>query len=258
MFIFNLACKKFMLNQLFSVPRLFHLSKLLSTSFSSTEYILNSVDKNEYIKYKFPNEIKIKNLVDIKRQQFDSSFTIIPDIVSVDEESRLINEIEKSLKRLRYQHDHWDDAIHGYRETEIMSWKDQKNTNVIQRLRNKVFANESITEQMQRVHVLDLCDDGYVKPHIDSIRFCGNIIAGLSLLSDSVMRLADENYPDTYVVYALLPRRSLYIMKNSVRYQYTHEILSDGAPSVFNDKQIVRKRRVSIVMRNEPPVEAMK
>uniref|UniRef100_A0A2S2NLJ5 Putative alpha-ketoglutarate-dependent dioxygenase ABH7 n=1 Tax=Schizaphis graminum TaxID=13262 RepID=A0A2S2NLJ5_SCHGA len=258
MFIMNLSCKKFILNQLFSVPRLFHLSKLFSTSFSSIEHILNSIDKSEYVRYKFPNEIKIKNVVDTKRQQFDSSFTIIPDIVSVDEESQLIDEIEKSLKRLRYQHDHWDDAIHGYRETEIMTWKDQNNTNVMQRLRNRVFADESITEQMKRVHVLDLCDNGYVKPHIDSIRFCGNIIAGLSLLSDSVMRLADENYPDTYVVYALLPRRSLYIMKDTVRYKYTHEILSDGAPTVFNDKQIVRKRRVSIVMRNEPPVEAMK
>lgn len=48
------------------------------------------------------------------------------------------------------------------------------------------------------------------------------------------------------------------INRDSVRYQYTHEILSDGAPSVFSDKQILRKRRVSIVMRNEPPVEAIK
>lgn len=28
----------------------------------------------------------------------------------MDEESRLVEEIEKSLKRLRYQHDHWDDV----------------------------------------------------------------------------------------------------------------------------------------------------
>ncbi|CAI6359739.1 unnamed protein product [Macrosiphum euphorbiae] len=255
MFTGNLACKEIVLNQLFSASRLFHFNKLFSKSSSSIEHILKSIDKSEYVRYKFPK--CINNLVDIKQQQFDSSFTIVPDIVSVDEESRLIDEIEKSLKRLRYQHDHWDDAIHGYRETEIIKWKDQNNSNVIQKLRNRVFA-ESVTEQMQRVHVLDLCDKGYVKPHIDSIRFCGNIIAGLSLLSDSVMRLADEKHPDTYVVYALLPRRSLYIMKDSARYQYTHEILSDGAASVFNDRQIVRERRVSIVMRNEPPVEAVK
>lgn len=44
-------------------------------------------------------------------------------------------------------------------------------------------------------------------------QFCGNIIGGLSLLSDSVMRLVDENHSDGFTVYALLPRRSLYIMK---------------------------------------------
>lgn len=47
----------------------------------------------------------------------------------------------------------------------------------------------------------------------------------------------------------------LYFYRDDARYQYTHEILSDGAPSVFNDRQIVRQRRVSIVMRNEPPAD---
>lgn len=40
----------------------------------------------------------------------------------------------------------------------------------MQELRNKVFANGSTSEPMQRVHVLDLCENGYVKPHIDSVR----------------------------------------------------------------------------------------
>lgn len=48
------------------------------------------------------------------------------------------------------------------------------------------------------------------------------------------------------------------INRNNVRYQYTHEILNDGVPSVFSDRCIVRKRRISIVMRNEPPVDVMK
>jgi len=108
MFTVNLACKEFVLNQPFSASRLFHLNKLVSTSSSSIEHILKSVNKNEFVRYKFPK--CINNSVDIKRQQFDSSFTIVPDIVSVEEELRLIDEIEKSLKRLRYQHDHWDDV----------------------------------------------------------------------------------------------------------------------------------------------------
>lgn len=48
------------------------------------------------------------------------------------------------------------------------------------------------------------------------------------------------------------------INRNNVRYQYTHEILSDGVPSVFSNRCIVRQRRISIVMRNEPPVDVMK
>lgn len=61
-------------------------------------------------------------------------------------------------------------AIHGYRETEITTWKDPNNSNVMQELRNRVFSHESTTEPMQRVHVLDLCESGYIKPHIDSVR----------------------------------------------------------------------------------------
>jgi len=108
MFTGNLACKEIVLNPLFSASRLFHFNKLFSKASSPIENILKSVHKSEYVRYEFPK--CINNLVDIKQQQFDSSFTIIPDIVSIDEESRLIDEIEKSLKRLRYQHDHWDDV----------------------------------------------------------------------------------------------------------------------------------------------------
>lgn len=108
MFSMNLTCKEFVLLQRF--PTLLSpFSKLFSVSSqSTTERNVSSVNKSEYIRYKFP-EIK-KDLVDVKQQDFDSSFSIIPDVISVDEELQLISEIEKSLKRLHYQHDHWDDV----------------------------------------------------------------------------------------------------------------------------------------------------
>ena len=28
------------------------------------------------------------------------------------------------------------------------------------------------------MHILDLHEDGYIKPHVDAVRFCGNTIAG--------------------------------------------------------------------------------
>lgn len=91
------------------------------------------------------------------------------------------------------------------------------------------------------VHVLDLDKEGYIKPHIDSVKvcvklfvqyhssvictlflfsmtvaffcqFCGSTIAGLSLLSDSIMRLVPENNSTDWVD-LLLSRRSLYILR---------------------------------------------
>lgn len=81
-------------------------------SFSCTQHIVTSVSKNEYIRFSFPKHFEQKNVIDIK-QKFNSSFTIIPNIVSEDEELQLTDEIEKSLKRLRYQYDHWDN-VHKY------------------------------------------------------------------------------------------------------------------------------------------------
>ena len=56
-------------------------------------------------------------------------------------------------------------AIHGYRETEKPTWN-KENDCVINRLRNFAFS----TTTMQHVHVLDLAENGHIKPHLDSIK----------------------------------------------------------------------------------------
>lgn len=40
---------------------------------------------------------------------------VIENFVTEIEEQRLCAEAEKSMKRMRYQYDHWDNAIQGYR-----------------------------------------------------------------------------------------------------------------------------------------------
>ena len=52
----------------------------------------------------------------------------------------------------------------------------------------------------------------YIKPHIDSVKFCGGVIAGVSLLSSSVMKLMHHEDVSRWIM-ALLPPRSLYIMR---------------------------------------------
>ncbi|XP_046991552.1 alpha-ketoglutarate-dependent dioxygenase alkB homolog 7, mitochondrial isoform X1 [Schistocerca americana] len=172
---------------------------------------------------------------------------VIEDFVTEGEEKSLFEEVEPYMKRLRYEFDHWDDAIHGYRETERSNWN-AANSVIIQRVREAAFPPG--TPQLSLVHVLDLAEDGFIKAHVDSVRFCGNTIAGLSLLSDCVMRLVHTE-DKSAIVDVLLRRRSLYIMKDIARYDFTHEVLGKKN-SKFRNQEIVRGRRLSVICRNEP------
>lgn len=58
-------------------------------------------------------------------------------------------------------------AIKSYKETEKSQWNDS-NSKVLERLRNIAFSDKS--SLIRSVHVLDLSKDGYIKPHIDSVR----------------------------------------------------------------------------------------
>eukprot|EP00058_Branchiostoma_floridae_P017143 XP_002602631.1 hypothetical protein BRAFLDRAFT_266169 [Branchiostoma floridae] len=172
------------------------------------------------------------------------------NFISEEEEEILFKEVEPKLKRiLRYEFDHWDDAIHGYREIERSDWSEQSQP-ILQRLRRLAFPPG--VAQLHLVHVLDLAKEGWIKPHVDSVKFAGNTIAGLSLLSPSVMRLVHSDNK-AWVADVLLKPRSLYIMRDAMRYDYTHEILK-AEESKFRGEEVPRNRRVSVICRNEPPV----
>lgn len=219
--------------------------------------------------------------MDIKNEVL-RDMILIEDFVNESEEEKLCAEVQKAMRRMRYQYDHWDDAIHGYREMEKLDWWPE-NDQVFQRVRNKAF----VANVLPHVHILDLAADGIIKPHVDSSRYCGSTIAGISLLTDCIMRLKrvdetkykqnpigndtlalnqqkeeenkrganhtnekDESNEFNYSVDVLLKRRSLYIMKDSARYKFSHEVLPSKA--TFLGKEIVKDRRISIICRNQP------
>ncbi|KTF82443.1 hypothetical protein cypCar_00026363 [Cyprinus carpio] len=169
------------------------------------------------------------------------------NFISEEEENVLFKEVETGLRKKRYEFDHWDDAIHGYRETERLQWGVTCES-VLRRVRAVAFPEDS--PLLGPVHVLDLDKDGYIKPHIDSVKFCGSTIAGLSLLSDSVMRLTPENKSTDWVD-LLLSRRSLYILRDDARFKFTHGILKDEE-SFFSGQKVPRHRRISVICRNLP------
>ncbi|CAL9693918.1 unnamed protein product [Knipowitschia caucasica] len=51
-------------------------------------------------------------------QQLGSQVEVRPNFITEQEEAALVKELEPGLKRKRYEFDHWDNAIHGYRATD--------------------------------------------------------------------------------------------------------------------------------------------
>lgn len=180
-------------------------------------------------------------------QKLSSQVEVRTDFITEEEEAAFLRELDPGLKKKRYEFDHWDDAIHGYRETERLRWG-AACEEILNRVRSTAFPEGS--QLLGPVHVIDLDKTGYIKPHIDSVKFCGSTIAGLSLLSDSIMRLVKEDTPSEWLD-LLLSRRSLYILRDQARYKFTHEILKDEE-SVFNGQRVPRQRRVSVICRNLP------
>ncbi|KAM3719926.1 Alpha-ketoglutarate-dependent dioxygenase alkB [Dirofilaria immitis] len=174
--------------------------------------------------------------------------TVTPNFITEQEEASLLDEINPHMKRMRYEKSHWDDAIHLYREREQLNWKIE-NEAVLNRVRKQSFKEGD--KQLLFVHILDLHEDGIIKPHIDSIRYCGDVIAGLSLLSDAVMRLRHKDRKDQLIFDLFLQRKSLYRMSEFSRYEFYHEVLGK-AESYFMGKLIPRSRRISIIFRDLP------
>uniref|UniRef100_A0A0R3RRN8 2OG-FeII_Oxy_2 domain-containing protein n=1 Tax=Elaeophora elaphi TaxID=1147741 RepID=A0A0R3RRN8_9BILA len=173
---------------------------------------------------------------------------VIPNFVTEQEEASLLDEVNPHMKRMRYEKSHWDDAIHLYREREQLKWK-KENETILNRMRKYSFKEGD--KQLLFVHILDLHEDGVIKPHIDSVRYCGDVITGLSLLSDAVMRLRHKDQKDQLIVDLFLQRRSLYRMGEFSRYEFYHEVLGK-TESRFMGKPVPRSRRISIVCRDLP------
>ncbi|XP_046862521.1 alpha-ketoglutarate-dependent dioxygenase alkB homolog 7, mitochondrial-like [Xenia sp. Carnegie-2017] len=180
-------------------------------------------------------------------KQFSEQFMIFDDFVSENEEQLLYEEARPILETKHYQKEHWDDAIHGYRESEKQNWTEDSMM-VFKRMKEVAFDSDQVL--LPYVHILDLDSKGFIKPHIDSVKFCGSTIAGLSLLSPSIMRFCHEDAKHINVD-ALLPRRSLYICRKLIRYEYTHEILPPEQ-SIWDGSLIERSRRISLILRCEP------
>eukprot|EP00577_Skeletonema_sp_RCC1716_P022291 CAMPEP_0113429616 /NCGR_PEP_ID=MMETSP0013_2-20120614/32539_1 /TAXON_ID=2843 ORGANISM="Skeletonema costatum, Strain 1716" /NCGR_SAMPLE_ID=MMETSP0013_2 /ASSEMBLY_ACC=CAM_ASM_000158 /LENGTH=216 /DNA_ID=CAMNT_0000318339 /DNA_START=51 /DNA_END=698 /DNA_ORIENTATION=+ /assembly_acc=CAM_ASM_000158 len=177
---------------------------------------------------------------------YDNSAVVYPGFLSDEEGQSLVKEVSKRMKRRRFEDGHWDSVISKYREIELATPHEVDNESTIdvpqyaqtiQRTRDilKSYVSPQLTNHMKWLpcHAIDLSKNGRLDAHVDSVKFSGEIVAGISLLSDSIMRLrpakgewiddaSDESsggYVDLY-----LPKLSLYCLHGMSRFHYSHEL----------------------------------
>ena len=215
---------------------------------------------------------------------------IIPEAVTVVQATSLVEELDPVLKRRRYERNHWDQVIIGYKEVERPVWNVPMNVETIANVRRQVDAlvrtgstavsSADRTLDWLPVHFIDLAPDGYITPHVDSTKFSGDIVCGLSLLSPSVMTLTHESdipvlregEKRTHCVAAaaglrtstsprlFLSPRSLYVLSGDARFKFAHSIARNHACEqpernkqaeiVFGLKGASKGRRISLIFRD--------
>lgn len=163
------------------------------------------------------------------------------DAVTVEEESALVKDIERWFVRKRYDSGHFDKVITQYREIQKpLNRFCEENQRVLLRVRDMGFPSST---DLLPVHILDLAADGEIGPHVDHIEYSGRAIVGLSLLTNVVMTLRHQR--SDAVAHFVLPRRSLYIMADEARYNWSHAI-----------GRQTKGRRVSLIFRDRAENEA--
>jgi alkylated DNA repair protein alkB homolog 7 len=161
---------------------------------------------------------------------------------------------------MRYQNNHWDFAIQGFKEIELLdeSTLHPVSQTALKKTRQFILSQHlHIESTFLPCHVIDLSLNGMLRPHVDSVRFSGGLVAGVSLISPSIMRLKPavdaHRDPQEGIVDLLLPKLSLYVLTGVSRYNYTHELLESGAyfeDENGNKRRIERKSRVSVIFRD--------
>ena len=227
-----------------------------------------------------------------------NSALVYPDFISTTEASTLEEDAMKRMQRTRFQKGHWDAVIQNYKEVELLasahvpeqssSFKNQMSQVsllAMERVRDHISQthffpnanananmvstpytsldneNERHTLEWLNCHAIYLKKEGLLTAHVDSIKFSGDVVAGVSLLSSSIMRLrpassselarrdgtdgdddddlclegkedtdgggdiSSKAIMDAGYVDLYLPPRSLYVLSGVSRYMYTHEIL---------------------------------
>jgi len=157
---------------------------------------------------------------------------------------------------------HFDGVIEGYREMVVRNgmWgNDERLRGIMQRLYDLVpKPSTSMTEKESPpshvlLHILHLSSKGAIYPHVDNLEASGPTIVGLSLGGERVMKFkkvregsSGTNVPDEFDV--LLEPGSVYVQKDPLRTEYTHEL---PRMAVWDGQEVGGSQRLSLMLRDK-------
>ncbi|WVR05643.1 hypothetical protein IAU60_002665 [Kwoniella sp. DSM 27419] len=163
-----------------------------------------------------------------------------------------------------FEEGHYDSVIHQYRETLLSSLPPSPEpilTTTLARLYALLpdmppIHPVSLPPQGTLTHLLHLAPDGEILPHVDNLEASGSVICGVSLGAERTLRLqrkgdgpgeAEEGWD------VRLPSGSVYLQRDSIRYQYEHSILPYSSQgSIWDGSRLDRGHRISIMIRDAP------
>ncbi len=238
-------------------------------------------------------------------ESFDPASAVVYDsFISPSQGDVLIRDIMNIMKRKRFERGHWDAVITQYKEIELPQMhqlhgqpQQQRRTlskeshEVIEKVRYHIeqthfYSNsDSSSVKWLQPHAIYLKENGVLSAHVDSVKFSGSIVAGLSLLSPSIMRLkpaspseiassdgkgdgndksqdcSSKSLDNAGHVDLYLPPLSLYVLSGVSRFKYTHELLDSGESFVLDNDdnnnhhhqeeiKVHRKDRISVIFRD--------
>ena len=200
-----------------------------------------------------------------------------PNFITEEEEREMVGAVEPRLHRKPYAKSHFDSVICNYRELLLdrHALPSDSLRALYARVQDHLCAPGTA---LADVHVLDIAENGFIAPHVDT-EFTGGMVAGVSLLSDAVItfqphvpalqeRLLEEKpnkqggtrlqgndsicFPQLPSIELLVPARSLYVLVQEARYSWTHAIEVSNCHS-FRGQIVPRTRRISLMFRDELP-----
>ncbi|PLW19820.1 hypothetical protein PCANC_12615 [Puccinia coronata f. sp. avenae] len=164
----------------------------------------------------------------------------------------------KEEQEYTFQAGHFDEVISGYREMQVAQFLPPPSSSslhssslqaILTRLQALLPPSTTTTNNRPPLlHLLHLSSQGKIEPHVDNLHASGNTIVGLSLGSTRVMRLGLPSSPIHSHIKVLLLPGSVYVQRDSVRYNLQHSIPSNDT---FKNRRIVGAQRLSLMLRNQ-------